>query len=246
MRLQGESRRRRRGGGAGWIPAGGGAVAPEVGGVGPHPVHLLRLQLLHPFPRLLVLAPAPSLRASFRKGTGHGSNREDRCRTAAPTTGWRPGAASGGQRGVWQVGEGIGRSREVRAGGRKHPRPRPCTNETTTTGPETHARLHYHVTGPHSGPPVTDTWRAPVSFCLTASVSPFHSTATSAGSVKSVAREETRRLPPSLQISARVHPADFHFQHDGEEEEELRPGGVNPTRRLAPVARCAGEIRAEI
>jgi len=116
VRLQGESRRRRRGGGAGWIPAGGGAVAPEVGGVGPHPVHLLRLQLLHPFPRLLVLAPAPSLRASFRKGTGHGSNREDRCRTAAPTTGWRPGAASGGQRGVWQVGEGIGRSREVRAG----------------------------------------------------------------------------------------------------------------------------------
>jgi len=145
VRLQGESRRRRRGGGAGWIPAGGGAVAPEVGGVGPHPVHLLRLQLLHPFPRLLVLAPAPSLRASFRKGTGHGSNREDRCRTAAPTTGWRPGAASGGQRGVWQVGEGIGRSREVRAGGRKHPRPRPCTNEpgrrhtrdsfTTSLGP---------------------------------------------------------------------------------------------------------------
>jgi hypothetical protein len=114
VRLQGESRRRRRGGGAGWIPAGGGAVAPEVGGVGPHPVHLLRLQLLHPFPRLLVLAPAPSLRASFRKGTGHGSNREDRCRTAAPTTGWLPEAASGGQRGVWQVGEGIGRSREVR------------------------------------------------------------------------------------------------------------------------------------
>jgi hypothetical protein len=38
---------------------GGGTVASEVGGVGPHPVHLLRLQLLHPFPCLLVLAPAP-------------------------------------------------------------------------------------------------------------------------------------------------------------------------------------------
>jgi hypothetical protein len=78
------------------------------------------------------------------------------------------------------------------------------------------------------------------------SVSPFHSTATSAGSVKSVAREErgpasARRLPPSFQISARVHPSDFHFQHDG--EEELRSGGVNPTRRL-PGARARSGRRS--
>lgn len=107
-------------------------------------------------------------------------------------------AAGGGER--WTAGSVAGGG-----GDRTKQRSQSGRTETPTatalhkrTGQETHTRLHYHVTGPHSGPPVTDTWRAPVSFCLTASVSPFHSTATSAGSVKSVAREETRRLPPSL------------------------------------------------
>lgn len=47
------------------IPAGGGAFTPEVGGVGPHPVHLLRLQLLHPSPR--ILAPSSRLRLVSEK-----------------------------------------------------------------------------------------------------------------------------------------------------------------------------------
>jgi hypothetical protein len=187
---------------------------------------------------------------SFRKGTGLDTAPTGRMRaTAAPTTGWR--RAVDGRRGVWQLGEGIGEAEKSEQGdGNNHaPRPRPCPNETKRPRPgRRHTRDSITTSlGPaqaHLSPKRGGSRQ----HRLAASVSPFHSTATSAGSVKSVAREgrpaSARRLLPSLQISARVHPADFHFQHDG--GEELRSGEVNPTRRLAPVARCAGKIQAEI
>lgn len=184
----------------GWAqPAGGGGFAPEVGGVGPHPVHLLRLQqLLHPPLPLVSSPPAPpSLRDSFRhrSWTWHRDTRED---------GFRRQDGSGAER--WPAG-----GEAVAGGGGDRERGRAET--PTAQGPKRNdrdpveTRLHYHVTRPICQGHVA----ARVSIGL-----PFYYGHSAGGSVKSsVARERGRvgSPSPSLQISARVQftPADFHF-----------------------------------
>jgi hypothetical protein len=86
---------------------GGGTVASEVGGVGPHPVHLLRLRSCCILSLVsLSSLQLPSLRAYLREGTGHGCDREDEpC-----TGGWM--AAGGGER--WTAGSLAGGGEGIR------------------------------------------------------------------------------------------------------------------------------------
>ena len=176
-----------------WIPAGGGAVAPEVGGVGPHPVHLLRLQLLHPSSRLRALAPVnPSTRLVSPEELNQVGGR------ISPN--WLPAKGGGGSE-WWPgrlAGGGGDREEQISQSGRRTETP---TAQTKRPRPRRHDSITTSL-----DPPVKGTW--PLA-SASASVSlPLYGHLGGERRPRA-APASARRLPPDLGASSAA--ADFHF-----------------------------------